>query len=52
MIWGNHDFVGQYPKYVEPFIKEASKYDAHLLQDSGVTINGVHFWGTPWVTNR
>lgn len=51
MVWGNHDFIGQSPKYVEPFIKEASKYDVHLLQDSGVTINGIYFWGTPWVTN-
>lgn len=42
-IWGNHDFVGE----------KWSSFDVNLpwnlLQDDGVRIDGVTFWGTPWV---
>lgn len=41
-IWGNHDFIGEYP-HLWPDL------DWTLLQDSGCTIDGVEFYGTPWV---
>lgn len=47
-IAGNHDF-GLEKK--SPLIVEAIKglpENVHYLEDSGVTINGVTFWGMPW----
>lgn len=54
IVWigGNHDFM------LDAFRKEHSEYaidgrlfchsNIHYLRDSGVTINGVKFYGTPW----
>lgn len=51
-IAGNHDFIA------EAFMKENaedkmragmfSKPNFHYLRDSGVTIDGKHFYGSPW----
>lgn len=42
-IWGNHDFVGEYPKLIPDL-------PWTLLQDSGTTcLGGRRIWGTPWV---
>jgi|SRR5208337_969435 len=52
-IGGNHDFI------LEDFMKENVEYaiherlcalpNIHYLRDSGVTIDGKYFYGTPWV---
>lgn len=42
-IWGNHDFVGEFPSLVPdlPWV---------LLQDSEAAVKGLgRVWGTPWV---
>lgn len=41
-IWGNHDFVGERPALVPDL-------PWRLLQDSGVVVNGLRVYGTPWV---
>lgn len=44
LIAGNHDWCFQdHPEEARRRVTAA-----HYLQDSGVTIDGVHFWGTPW----
>lgn len=40
MTSGNHDWINELP----------SNCRTTLLNDSGTTINGKTFWGTPWVT--
>lgn len=45
LIWGNHDFIGKYP-HLWPEWPEG----VTLLHDSGIEINGVAFWGTPWTS--
>ena len=47
LVAGNHDF---YPYYsLSKFIKLLEKYPTiHYLQDSGITIYGVKFYGIPW----
>ena len=70
LISGNHDFFFDYKKGTskfssEPITKERidellAKYpDIHYLDDSGVTIEGIKFWGSPitpwfyeWAFNR
>lgn len=48
VIFGNHE-LGMAHGYKRPLAIQALK-DAgiHYLQDSGVTIDGVNFWGSPW----
>jgi Icc-related predicted phosphoesterase len=44
LVWiaGNHEFVLQsHPHF-------AKRFPGIYLCDSGVTINGVNFWGSPW----
>lgn len=56
-IAGNHDFFFEKTKkgVIEPLLPTG----VHYLNDSGVCINGVHFWGSPvtpffhnWAFNR
>lgn len=42
--WGNHDFVGELPKHTWGLD------GVHLLFNSEVVIEGVKFYGTPYVT--
>lgn len=45
-IWGNHDFVGEPNRFgVEP----PSIPGVTFLNDEAIVIDGVKFWGTPWV---
>lgn len=44
VIAGNHDFAFER----EPGVAQAALTNATYLQDSGVTIDGVRFWGSPW----
>lgn len=41
-IWGNHDFVGEYPGLIPDL-------PWTLLQDSETTVCGLRIYGTPWV---
>ena len=59
-IAGNHDlyFEQGNPSDIDMFLKTMPK-DVHYLQDSGVTLEGIKFWGSPvqprffnWAFNR
>jgi Icc-related predicted phosphoesterase len=43
VIAGNHDFCFENRDDARTWITAA-----HYLQDSGVTLDGVRFWGSPW----
>lgn len=44
VIAGNHDFAFERkPKEARALLKSCT-----YLEDSGVTVNGVRFWGSPW----
>jgi predicted phosphodiesterase len=44
IIAGNHD------GFFESDLKASQELlgDAHYLQDAGIVLDGVHFWGSPW----
>lgn len=42
LVWGNHDEFGSSPQFTMPA-------GITLLQDSGVEIQGIKIWGSPWV---
>lgn len=44
-IAGNHDFY--FEKYSEDKIKEIIPENIHYLKESGITLNGIKFWGSP-----
>ncbi|MDB2687266.1 metallophosphatase domain-containing protein [Mariniblastus sp.] len=44
-VGGNHDFVAQDRTQVESVLFQNATY----LQDSSVTIDGIRFYGAPWV---
>jgi predicted phosphohydrolase len=44
VVAGNHDFLFEQ----EPAIARSLLTHATYLEDSGVTIDGVSFWGSPW----
>lgn len=44
VIAGNHDTLFEY----DPFTARAMLKNCTYLEDSGVTIKGIHFYGTPW----
>lgn len=44
-IGGNHDTYLE--KEPEAVIAEAASHGVHYLNDSGVEIDGIHFWGSP-----
>jgi len=44
VICGNHDFLFER----EPEVARGLITNAIYLQDSGVTIEGLQFWGSPW----
>lgn len=44
VIAGNHDTLFEY----DPYSARAMLKNCTYLEDSGVTIKGVHFYGTPW----
>lgn len=52
-IMGNHDYAGdEYRKsHKEDWFRKQLPSNVHYLRDSGVTIDGISFWGTPWVVN-
>jgi predicted phosphodiesterase len=43
IIAGNHDFCFEYDPAARGWIS-----NAHYLQDEGLTLDGVRFWGSPW----
>ncbi len=46
-IAGNHEFYCE--EYPEEFAQQVAQYpDVHFLCDSGVTLEGVAFWGSPF----
>ncbi len=46
VVAGNHDWAFQRePDAARRLMAEAG---VHYLEDSGVTLDGVHFWGSPW----
>ncbi len=56
-IAGNHDFYLE--KATNDFIRAKLNSNVHYLNDSGVTIEGIHIWGSPvqpwfhaWAFNR
>lgn len=46
VIAGNHDFVFQSSGKLRYLFAE----NLHYLEDTGATIQGLNFWGTPWST--
>lgn len=46
LVAGNHDWV--FEKHPELAQQLCSVMGVHYLQDSGVTLDGVEFWGSPW----
>ena len=58
LIAGNHDFFFEVAKK-EDIDSLLSNYNIHYLNDSGITIEGIKFWGSPvtpyfhnWAFNR
>jgi predicted phosphohydrolase len=50
-ICGNHDIFAERTKYLfKPLVEEVKDSGVIYLEDSGVTIEGVKFYGTPWTT--
>jgi len=48
-IAGNHDFGFEYRNTTLQNTLESIKEDGiHYLQDSGIEIDGIKFWGSPW----
>lgn len=45
VIWiaGNHDFALESP------LPPSGRSRVHYLEDSGLTVHGLKFWGSPWV---
>lgn len=53
-IAGNHDFVFQsHYRWIAEVAQRQKLYELpiYYLQDSGVIIDGITLWGTPWVPN-
>jgi len=52
VVGGNHDFLlEQFPVLSKQLMGYWMPYDGanlHYLCDSGVTIDGIKFWGSPW----
>lgn len=56
-IAGNHDFI--FEKYPSDFFREKLNSNTFYLNDDGITIEGIHIWGSPiqpwfnnWAFNR
>ena len=48
-IAGNHDFGFEYRNTtLQNTLESMQKDGIHYLQDSGVEIDGIKFWGSPW----
>jgi len=48
-IAGNHDFGFQYRDHVlQKTLESLKERNIHYLEDSGIEIEGVKFWGSPW----
>lgn len=48
-IAGNHDFGFQYRDHVlQKTLESLKERNIHYLEDSGIEIDGVKFWGSPW----
>lgn len=48
LIAGNHDWLFERDNAQARALLARHCAKAHYLQDSGVEIEGVHFWGSPW----
>jgi Icc-related predicted phosphoesterase len=48
LIAGNHDFCFEEKPDLARRVLRASAPGVHYLQDSGIVIDGLHVWGTPW----
>jgi Icc-related predicted phosphoesterase len=53
LIAGNHDFSFERDNYQRPQVEELLKLypDITYLEDSGIEIEGLKIWGTPYVPN-
>ncbi len=51
LVPGNHDVCCEtlMNKGMEPALREKLFGKIHYLRDSGVTLEGVRFWGSPWI---
>lgn len=53
LVWGNHDFLGEdNPTFAKSLIELNNT--AHVLQNSGIELDGLKFWGSadqPWFHN-
>lgn len=47
LVFGNHDVMAQ----KEPALVKAAFENTHILLDSGVEIEGIKFWGSPYTPN-
>jgi Icc-related predicted phosphoesterase len=48
-IAGNHDFGFQYRDHVlQKTLESLEEQNIHYLEDSGIEVDGVKFWGSPW----
>ena len=48
-IAGNHDFGFQYRDHVlQKTLESLKEQNIYYLEDSGIEIDGVKFWGSPW----
>jgi Icc-related predicted phosphoesterase len=48
-IAGNHDFGFQYrDKVLQETLKDLQEKNTYYLEDSGIEIEGIKFWGSPW----
>lgn len=59
MIAGNHDFKLEEVAFADRFRDLAMAYGVHYLDDSGVELDGIKYWGSPvqptfhdWAFNR
>ncbi|MBK8208192.1 MAG: metallophosphatase domain-containing protein [Planctomycetes bacterium] len=48
VVAGNHDLLFEHvPEIAEDILRQACP-GVHYLRDSGIEIDGVRFWGSPW----
>ena len=46
--FGNHDFCGENPYFIKHKLIPKLPTNIHLLNDSGVNIEGLNIYGSPW----
>jgi Icc-related predicted phosphoesterase len=48
LIAGNHDYALKDYASLESFKQVCNMFNITFLHDSGIEINGLNFWGSPW----